>query len=71
MFCTILRKVPVLESLFNKIAGLQASTFRPTTLLKKQTQLFSCEYCETFKNIYFEEHLKDFRIKKITEIYYY
>ena len=21
------------------------------------TQVFSCEYCEIFKNIYFEEHL--------------
>ena len=22
------------------------------------TQLFSCEYCEIFKNTYFEEHLQ-------------
>ena len=22
------------------------------------TQVFSCEYCEIFKNIYFEEHLR-------------
>ena len=22
------------------------------------TQLFSCEYCEIFKNTYFEEHLR-------------
>ena len=30
----------MLESLFNKVAG----------------QAFSCEYCEFFKNAYFEEH---------------
>ena len=46
----------VLESLFNKVAGLQAS--RPTTLLKKDSNtVFSCEYCEIFKSTCFEEHL--------------
>ena len=38
---------------FNKVAGL-----RYATLLKKETlsQVFSCEYCNIFKNTYFEEH---------------
>ena len=44
----------MLESLFNKVAGLQA--FRPVTLFP--TQVFPCEICETFKNTYFEEHLR-------------
>ena len=35
----------MLESLFNKVAGLQAQ------------QVFSCEYCEIFKDTYFEEHV--------------
>ena len=35
-------KTPVLESLFNKVAGLKA---------------FFCEYCEIFKNNYSEDHL--------------
>ena len=47
------RKTPVLESLFNKVAGL-----RFVTLLKKPpTQVFSCEICETFKNTYFHRIL--------------
>ena len=43
-----------MESLFNKVAGLKACNF-----IKKDTstQLFSCEYCEIFKNTSFEEHL--------------
>ena len=36
-------------AVFNKIAGL-----RPATLLKKTpTQVFSCEFCEFFKNNFF------------------
>ena len=43
----------MLESLFNKVAGL-----RFVTLLKKPpTQVFSCEICETFKNTYFHRIL--------------
>ena len=34
----------MLECLFNKVAG--------------PTQLFSSKYCEIFKNIYFEKHLR-------------
>ena len=31
----------------------------PATLLKKApTQVFSCEFCELFKNTYFKEHLR-------------
>ena len=38
---------------FSKVAGL-----RPVTLLKKTlAQLFSCEFCEIFKNAFFIEHL--------------
>ena len=38
---------------FNKVSGL-----RPATLLKKRlAQVFSCEFCEIFKNIFFTEHL--------------
>ena len=37
------------EPLFNKVGG------SPTSLLKKETlaQIFSCEFCEIFKNTYF------------------
>ena len=45
----------MLESLFNKIADLQGCN-----LIKKVTaaQVFSCDYCETLKNTYFEKHLQ-------------
>ena len=46
-FRNIHRKTPVLESFFNKVTDLQTPT-----------QVFSCEYCEIFKNTYFEEHLQ-------------
>ena len=38
---------------FNKVAG------RSSTLLKKKTlaQVFSCEFCEIFKNTFFTEYL--------------
>ena len=39
------RKTPTLKSLSNKVAGLK-------------TFMFSCEYCEIFRNTYFEEHLQ-------------
>ena len=41
--CNIHREKPELESLYKKVVP---------------TQVFSCEYCETFKNTYFEEHLR-------------
>ena len=40
----------MLESLLNKVKGLQNK--------ETPTQVFSCEYCEIFKNTYFEEHLQ-------------
>ena len=39
----------LLESLFNKVAGIQACNFLKKTL----PQVFSCEYCHIFKNIFF------------------
>ena len=38
----------------NEVAGLQACNF-----IKKETvaQVFSCEFCEIFKNTFFTEHL--------------
>ena len=54
MFFKVQRKTPVFESLFNKVAGLKACIF-----IKKETptQVFSCEYCETFTNSLFTKHL--------------
>ena len=54
----------MLESPFNKVAGLQA-------LKRDPIQLFSCEYCKHFKNTYFEEFLRTpafegFQIDNIT-----
>ena len=45
----------MLESFFNKAAGLQASNF-----IKKRLQyiFFSCECYETSKSTYFEERLR-------------
>ena len=44
----------MLESLFNKVAGL-----RPANFLKRESNtVFFCEICEIFKNTYFEEHLR-------------
>ena len=45
---------PVLESLFNKAAGLQVCNF----IKKRLTQVFSCDYSEIFKDTNFEEHLQ-------------
>ena len=60
----------MLESLFNKVRGLgsllhKVAGLRPATLLKRDAetllkktpvQVFSCEYCEVFKNIFLTEH---------------
>ena len=48
-FCNIHSNTPVLESFFNKVAE---------ACEKYPTQGLSCEYCETFQNTYFEEHLQ-------------
>ena len=42
----------MLESFFHKVAGL-----RLTTLLKKR--LRNSQLCESFKNIFFTEHLRE------------
>ena len=42
------QKTPALESLFNKVYFIK----------KRLQHTFSCEYCEIFKNIYFEKHLR-------------
>ena len=47
-------KTPVLESLFNKVVGIQACNFRKET----RTQVLSYEICEISKNTHFEEHLR-------------
>ena len=42
-------KTPVLESLFNKVAGLQ-----PWTLFKKDSNIeVSCKYCKTLRTAFF------------------
>ena len=56
-FLNIHRKETVLESLFNRVAGLKVCNF-----IKRDsdtaTQVFSCEYCKMFKNTYSEEYLR-------------
>ena len=49
------RKTPVLESLFIKVADLQAYSF-----IKKRLQhrRFPAKSMKVFKNTYFEEHLR-------------
>ena len=58
-FRSILKKTSVMESLFTKVAGLKASIVVKTEI---PTQVFSCEYCKIFKNIFFNRtpyvHLK-------------
>ena len=51
----------MLESLFNKVAGLKSCIF-----IKKETptQLFSCEYCEIFKNSFFYRTLVHYTFPK-------
>ena len=44
----------MLELHFNKVAGLEAYNCIKDT----RTQVLSCEYCEIFKNIYFEEYMQ-------------
>ena len=37
---------------------IKLQVLRPVTLLKRDSnQVLSCEYCEIFKNSYFEKHL--------------
>ena len=58
--CNTHRKTPVLESLFSKVASLEAYKETPT-------QIFSCEYWELFKKILFKEQRRwlQYRILEI------
>ena len=44
----------MLESLFNKVAGLQVCNF----IKKTPRQVSPCEYCEICKNTFFTEYLR-------------
>ena len=50
------QRAPVPGSLFNKVAGLRSQT---CNFIKKETlaQVFSSEFCEISKNIFFVKHL--------------
>ena len=43
------------------------ATERATTLLKTDPNVFSCEYCGIFKNIYFKEHLQTAASTELTQ----
>ena len=45
-----------MEFLFVQVAGL---------LKKARSQVFSCEYCKSFKSTYFEEYLREGLLLKI------
>ena len=47
MFLGVNRKISVLESLFNKVDSKDTK--------EAPTQVFSCEYCEIFKNTFIME----------------
>ena len=53
-FLNIHRKIPVFESLFNQVAGLQIFISAKKEI---PTQVFFCEYCKILKKSYFEENL--------------
>ena len=42
-------------SFFNEVACLRSATLLKT---ETPTQLFSCEFCKIFKNVFFREHLQ-------------
>ena len=52
-FRKIHSKTPVPESLFNKVAGLACNVIKKETL----AQVFSSEFCEISKNIFFHRPL--------------
>ena len=45
-------KTPALESLFYRVAGLKTCN----CIKRDSTKVFSREYCENFKNTYFQEN---------------
>ena len=67
-FRNIHRKTAVLESLFNKAAGLACLA----TLMKETpSQTLSIEYCEVLKNTHFKQHLQTaaFRLSFYKKLY--
>ena len=50
IFLNIVKKTPVLESPFNKVAGLKVCIF---VQKENPAQLFSCEYCEILKKLFY------------------
>ena len=54
------RKTPVSESLFNRVAGLNAYN-----LFKKRLQHSTLQSCKIFKETYFEEQLRAISSEKI------
>ena len=52
--CKCHRKTPMLESVFNKIVGVQVYNFIKRRL---QHSCFSCEHSEMFKNTFLKEYL--------------
>ena len=62
LHCTLLKKISMLESLFNKVTRLMACNF-----IKKKTptQVSSCEYHKIFdKSFFFVEHLECLKMAK-------
>ena len=57
----------MLESLLNKVAGLQACNF---TKKETPTQVFFCEYCEVFKNTHSEEQFFYRALPLAASVYY-
>ena len=53
-FLDILKKICLLEPLFNKVAGLMACNFSEKQI---PTHLFSCEYHKLFENSFFMEQV--------------
>ena len=52
-------KKGVLEN-FSKFTGKHLCSHQACNFIKKETlaQVFSCEFCEIFKNTFFTEHLR-------------
>ena len=59
-FCSIHRKTPVLESFYNKVAGLESCN----CIKRVIAWVYSWEYYEMFKNICFGQH----RLRAVSEM---
>ena len=70
MFCK--KSFPTRKHRWKSFFSIKFWAWRPVTLFKKtQTQVFSCEIFEYFKNTYFEEHLgttASERLRKISPL---